>query len=531
MMGRGKCYPKRPMTALADRCHRSGHHCLQSSISVTKGSTVVWRRLETPSLSCSILASFLCAGCGFAFLVSPNAAAEQMPQQTSDLAHQFESARAHYAAHQYARAEKELEDLRVSLPDSFELNELLGLVHSAQGQDEKADPFFKKAVHLRPNSSKAHALLAANLARSRKDSEAEEEFHGTVELAPEDFDANCSFGEFYLHKGRLRGAIPYLEKGQKVNRFSYENGYNLALAYLQIQNYSGARRQIGALLQMGETPELHSLLGDAEEKTGDPARATNEFVRAAQMDPSEDNLINLGVEFARHQGLDPALKVFKEGAGLYAHSARMQVGLGSCHYLRKEYDRAFTAFSHATELDPSNPNVYLVLAKVYTSSAPLGGEGVAKRLRILVQLKPNDPLAYYYYALSLRKEARDFGRPVDPAKVEPVLKTAVRLDPRMAGAYLQLGILYFEAHRYTEASQMYQRAIMLQPEASEAHCRLGQALARTGQKEDAREESELYRRLLKREELERGKRDTEILQLIYPREANPKVGPSEVVTK
>ncbi len=62
------------------------------------------------------------------------------PSQRSDDAfeHRFQSALAHFNSGQYTAAQKELEALGTAQPSSFEAQELLGLVYSAQGQEEKA---------------------------------------------------------------------------------------------------------------------------------------------------------------------------------------------------------------------------------------------------------------------------------------------------------------------------------------------------------------------------------------------------------
>jgi tetratricopeptide (TPR) repeat protein len=447
------------------------------------------------------------------------------------LAPEFERARAYYAARLYARATKKNGIQWFRYPNGSELNGLPGWVYSAHDQYQKAAPCLKRFECSRPALPQSHTILLANLNQLPAGSAVEIKLRAAAEQAPKDFDANRKLGEFYLSQGRLRDAIPYLERAQLSKPSSYENGYNLGLAYLQVGNYPGASRQIEALLKLHETAELHSLLGDAEDKAGDPAKAAQEYSRAAQMNPSEDNLINLGIEFARYHALDLAEKVFVGAAERYPRSARIQVGLGYCNYLREKYDKARTALIRAAELAPSNGNVYLALANAYTSAPEMHGDGITELMRKWVRLRPNDPRASYYCALSLRKEAHDLGRQVDADELESLLKTAIRLEPKMAGAYLQLGILRFEAHKYTEAIRMYEEAIRLQPDLGEAHYRLGQALARAGERARAQQESELYGRLRKKEDQERAKKDAEMLQLIYQDETGQDGGPSGDSTK
>src|SRR5208337_1739730 len=145
--------------------------------------------------------------------LSPSLAASQAGAEDREaLDRKFQSALAHFNSGQHAAAQQELESLVKALPKSFEVQELLGLVYSAEGQDEKATTPFEQAVRLRPGSGEARNNLATNLARRGKMELAEKEFKEVVKLEPGSFDANRNLGSFYLRAGRIAAAIPYLEK-------------------------------------------------------------------------------------------------------------------------------------------------------------------------------------------------------------------------------------------------------------------------------------------------------------------------------
>src|SRR5579864_6910696 len=120
---------------------------------------------------------------------------------TAALDRKFQSAVAHFDSGQYASAQQELETLVRALPDRFEVQELLGLVYSAQGRDEKATIPFEEAVRLHPQDGAARNNLATNLAKLGKMPLAEKEFRKVVELEPESYDANHNLGEFYIRSG------------------------------------------------------------------------------------------------------------------------------------------------------------------------------------------------------------------------------------------------------------------------------------------------------------------------------------------
>src|SRR5258708_27883282 len=123
----------------------------------------------------------------------------------------FQAALSAYQAQRYADAQRRLRPLIAASPNSFEINELAGLVYVALGEDERANAYLQRAVRLQPKSAAAVTTLAANLARLHRDSEAEVHFRKGVELDPGSYGANHNLGGFYFQAGRLTQPITKLE--------------------------------------------------------------------------------------------------------------------------------------------------------------------------------------------------------------------------------------------------------------------------------------------------------------------------------
>src|SRR5277367_6339337 len=94
------------------------------------------------------------------------AAAED--DQNQKLDRQFQLAEAQYNAGHLAEAALQLEKLLPSVPKSFEVHELLGLVYAAQSQDAKALEHLEIAVRLKPDSAAARTNLATSLSHAGK---------------------------------------------------------------------------------------------------------------------------------------------------------------------------------------------------------------------------------------------------------------------------------------------------------------------------------------------------------------------------
>ena len=444
--------------------------------------------------------------------------------QSRDLDREFQAAVAEYDSGRYAEAAAKLESLVRGAPESFEVQELLGLVYSAESQDARATQHFQKAVHLKPDSAPARTNLAANLARLGKLDLATKHFKKAVELDPRNFDTNHNLGEAYVRSGKIADAAPFLERAQQINPSSYDNGYDLSLAYIQIGRLADARRLIQDLSKQKNTAELHNLLGEVEEKDGKFVTAENEYESAAHMDPTESNLFDWGSELLLHRTLGPAVEVFQQASARYPASPRMMIGLGIALYARGNYDDAVKSLLRAADMNPSDPGCYFFLSKAYDSS-PRQADDVIQRFRRFAELRPQNARARYYYAMSLWKGKRAQDPSLDLRQIESLLSESLTLDPKLAEAHLQLGNLYSDQTKYSEAIPEYVRALELNADLADAHYRLGQAYVRTGEKDRGQEQFQVYQRLREQHLADLDKQRAEIRQFVYSAKDSPSAKP------
>jgi tetratricopeptide (TPR) repeat protein len=450
--------------------------------------------------------------------------AGQIKTPGNDLDRQFRAAVAQYDAGHFAEAAVQLEKLLPSVPQSFEVHELLGLVYAAQSQDAKANEHLEKAVRLNPNSGAARTNLAANLSRLGKLGPAEEQFRKAAQLEPENFDANHNLGEVYVRAGKVAEATPFLEKAQRIDPSSYDNGYDLSLAYLLTGQTKNARELILALLQQKNTAELHNLLAEVEEKDGNFVAAANEFEIAAHMDPSESNLFDWASELLVHRTLEPSIEIFRQATERYPQSSRLAIGLGMALYSLGKYDDAVVSLLRAADLSPSDPRIYPFLSRAFDSS-PGQADEVIKRFRRFAELQPRNGRALYYYAMSLWKGKRAQDPSLDLHQIESLLTKSIELDPTLADAQLQLGNLYSDQSKYTDAIPHYKRALALNTDLADAHYRLGQAYVRTGEKDRAQQELQVYQQLRAQHLADLDKQRAEVRQFVYSAKDNATAKP------
>jgi tetratricopeptide (TPR) repeat protein len=258
-------------------------------------------------------------------------------------------------------------------------------------------------------------------------------------------------------------------------------------------------------------------LGDTKEPPGDPLTAVREYQRAAEQKPSERNFFDWGAELLAHRAAAPAIEVFTKGNRLFPRSTRMLLGLAVAYYANGSYDHAAERFFEASDLNPSDPGPYLFLAKVQ-SSAITESAGYLERMARFAKLEPENAWANFYYAASLWKNKGD------AQQAEALLEKVLHLDAKMADAQLQLGIIYSARKDFPRAIAAFEQAIAIDPRLEEAHYRLAQTYARTGENQKAQKEFEAHHHLAEEsaKQVERERREVQqfVIQLRTPAATN-----------
>ncbi len=445
-----------------------------------------------------------------------SAFAQGSPKQEQD--REFQAAVKDYNAGDLPKAAAELEHLLPSVPNHFEVEELLGMVYAGMSQDAKAVGHLRLAVKLKPDSEPARTNFAASLTRLGKSDEAAEQFQKALALAPSDYSANHNLGEFYVQQGKIAEARPYLERAQVAKPAAYDNGYDLATADLMTDQYKKAEAVVQSLLAVKDTAELHNLAGQIHERGGEYVAAENEFERAAHMDPSEENLFSWGGELMLHRTYEPAIEIFRVAEKKYPDSARVRIGLGIALYARGLYEDAVKALLTASDLSPADARVYYFLSKA-SNSSPTQMDQVIQRFQRYAETQPKDALAQYDYAMSLLKGKAAEGDASDKKQVETLLQRAIALDDKMTEAHFQLGNLYADQHEYERSIPEYARAVELSPKLADAHYRLGTNYMRLGQKDKAQAEFAAYQKLRSEHMAESDKEGLAVRQFVYSSQA------------
>jgi tetratricopeptide (TPR) repeat protein len=313
----------------------------------------------------------------------------------------------------------------------------------------------------------------------------------------------------------LFALIAPLALGQsQAEKPEYFDEPKFTVAGIADNTYRGGHGSDTVLRSTEALTKATAALGDADGDRGNALEVVRKYQHAAELDPSEPHLFDWGAELLKHRAADPAIEVFTKGNRLFPRSVRMLLGLGVAFYARGSYDKAARRFFGACDLNPTDPGPYLFLGKVQTREITQS-EAYLDRLRRFAELQPDNAWANYYYAVALCKRQTDHEDATTAARLRVLLEKAVHLDPHLDAAYLQLGIISADRKDSRAAISAYRKAIEINPQLEEAHYRLSQAYAMTGEKLEAQRELALYNQLSKKaaEQLERER--AELQQFVF----------------
>jgi tetratricopeptide (TPR) repeat protein len=259
-----------------------------------------------------------------------------------------------------------------------------------------------------------------------------------------------------------------------------------------------ARDHAKKMLAIADKADVHRMLGELDERLGDPLEAVREYERATLMDPSEQNYFEWGSELLLHRADQPAVEVFTKGSRAHPDSARMLEGFGAALYAGGNSEEAARRLCEAADLKPADPAPYLLLGKMEKAAPALLPCSEQKLARFLRD-QPGNALGNYYYGIVLWKRDRGSENSAGLKEAEALLEKAVSIDPKFGEAYLQLGILHTGQGGFAQAICDYKKAIEVSPQLGEPHYRLGLAYRRMSEESKAEQEFRVYEQMEKAE--------------------------------
>jgi tetratricopeptide (TPR) repeat protein len=348
-----------------------------------------------------------------------------LPAQTTHspaISDHFQRAQAALARSQYDVAASEFEAILKLDPTRGDALANLGTVYYAQTKYADAARVFRKALRLRPSMKGVEAFLGMSEARL----------------------------------GRVREALPLLEKGFQNplnDQWKLESGLLLAEAY-QRNGDSSKLQEVIAILER-DFPEnvevlylayrVHSFLG---------ARAVGSLVKTA---PDSARLRQVTAELLEVEG---------------------------------DFAGAVAQYRKALEIEPKLPGARRALGVALMNSANDQANRLEAERQFEQELAANPSDALSEYQLG---ELMWVGN--KPAEAIRRFQRAIELQPTFPDALIAAGKVLISMDRSAEAIPLLEKATALDPFNEVARYRLAQAFQKTGNKHRAEQEFAEFRRL------------------------------------
>jgi tetratricopeptide (TPR) repeat protein len=324
--------------------------------------------------------------------------------------------------------------------------------------------------------------------------EAEVIWRALLSAHPGDSEAYAHLGFLEARQQRYKEAVPLYRKALALNPAMPGLQLNLGLALFKADRLKEAIQTFEPLLKAApqSSPEalrLTALIGLAHYGLGEYADAVPYLRQATVGDPQ-----NLPFRLAlAHSCLwskqyQCVLDVYHEILTLNAESAEADMLAGEALDELKDKAGAVLQFRAAVKADPRLPNAHFGLG--YLLWNLMQYDEAAKEFQAELANNPEHALAMTYLADTDIKLNH-----LEPAG--PLLEKAIRIDPRLELAHLNLGILYSEAGHQADALREFKIAAKLNPDDVNVHWRLARFYQAAGDKVLAKAEFEKTRSLQK----------------------------------
>ena len=408
------------------------------------------------------------------------------------------------------RAETLLVALHKSHPGIFAVDESLGLLLVSRHEVERALPLLEAAVREQPSSDVAHANLGAALYTLHRNVAALTEFQAAARINPGNASTQQSLGRIFMELHQPGQAADALMAAVKRQPGDADLELDCVTALLAANRVERAQAMLASFANAEGSARAQSLLGETAEKEGKFQEAIGHFVRATELDPSEENAWQLGAEFLRHWTFAEAIREFEAASVQFPASQRIRFGLGAAYYGAARYAEAIPVFANLLDADRDNALDAELLGMACTAPT----EKAQPRCDALLtysRAHPQNARAATDAATMLLHEA--------PTKEEAdearkLLGQALAADPKLPEAQYQMGVLRQDEGDWAGSVAPLQAAVKLKPELSQAHYRLALAYARTGRRQEGQAEMDLEKRYAQWEQEDEDRRLKQITTFV-----------------
>jgi tetratricopeptide (TPR) repeat protein len=341
----------------------------------------------------------------------------------------------------------------------FEGAYLAGRISSLMDETLSAQKYLEKVVKSKPETTEAQALLASVYVKQRNYSAAVTAYQKIVEIDPNRASAHLGLGDVYFRMQRWNDAAGALEKGVALDSSNKQAFFQIGNAYEELRDFAKAAEAYERFLKLNpENAWMGYLrLGSSRMEVQQYDQAVAALQEAQKAQPRDLKVnYSLAMAYRKAGQYDQAEAVLKSLAEINPPDA-------STYYsdIIKMYDEAgrnenaIEAARKVIELNPKSEMAVYNLAIMFQKLKRYE-EAIAAFQQALT-IKPDYDVAYYNIGscyLNLKK----FKESVE------AFRNYVALVPDNADAWLQIGVCYMQLKDFESALDPLKKCVDLRPD-------------------------------------------------------------------
>jgi superkiller protein 3 len=213
--------------------------------------------------------------------------------------------------------------------------------------------------------------------------------HMALLLAPDDVDALCYRGVYFLKVGRADKALDYFRRALAIDINSAQVHRHLSVAYQRRNMLKEAEAHAQRAINLDpDDPGAYNALGKLMSKNKDWDHALVQYRIAVDKDPTYYPAYNnIGyILLLRKDDSVGAIEAFQRAVHFKSDSAISYTNWGLALEMQDKLDEAIEHYRRATEVDPGYANGYIALAEALLDQDKR--EEALENYRLAKQLSP-----------------------------------------------------------------------------------------------------------------------------------------------
>lgn len=335
----------------------------------------------------------------------------------------------------------------------------------AKEETDKAKFFFEEAIKYDDQNATAYAGLGEVYGTLEQNAQAIENYEKALSINSQLTELYSPVGILYYQQGEIARAENYLVKALAANPDDAGTQYFLGLIRYKQNRYEEAQTALRRSIALdAENAEAYYYLGEVYDKLNRPNEAIAEYQKALQINPKyTDALFDLGVAFYNQERYQEAIDAYQKVTSVKNDYWEAHANLADTYRQINKLNEAAASYQIAASRIRNDAELYSKFGYVMGS---LGKWNSAiDNLNKAVAISPdttdytNLGWAYYNAAQNDRNLRNNAEAETKLQKGKEVLQKAVQLNPRFAGAMLNLGVVNNELKDYRGAIEVLEKAV------------------------------------------------------------------------